>query len=217
MPLKTLQVAVLGGDEDAVLVGLRNFPAHKIVLLAPRESMNQAELLAGRLTGMLRLTVEIKELRDSSIMTMLEVVGRLVRNESGSFQDFIINVGPAVKSLTCAAVTTAFVHGIRAFDVVGDQPVILPIMNFSYAKVITEPKLEIIRAIEKSGGEIESLEKLSLISNLGKPLLSYHIRGSRKGQGLEDLGLVEVERGKRGRLRVKLTGLGRTLLSTAIT
>jgi len=148
---------------------------------------------------------------------MLEVVAQVVRNESGTFQDFIINVGPAIKSLTCAGVTTAFIHGIRAFDVVGGQPVILPIMNFSYAKVITEPKLEILRVIEKSGGEIESLEKLSLISALGKPLLSYHIRGSPEGRGLEDLGLVEVERGKRGRLRVKLTALGRTLLSTAIT
>jgi molybdenum-dependent DNA-binding transcriptional regulator ModE len=29
------------------------------------------------------------------------------------------------------------------------------------------------------------------------------------------LGLVEVERGKRGRLRVKLTALGRTLLSSS--
>jgi hypothetical protein len=47
--------------------------------------------------------------------------------------------------------------------------------------------------------------------------LSYHIRGSKQGRGLEDLGLVEVERGKRGRLRVKLTALGRMLLMTSPT
>jgi hypothetical protein len=75
--------------------------------------------------------------------------------------------------------------------------------------------MRILRAIEKSGGDVESLEKLSQLSNFGKPLLSYHINGSEEGQGLERLGLVEVERGKRGRLRVKLTSLGRSLLSAA--
>ena len=216
MPLRTLQIAVLGGDDDAVLVGLRNFPAHKVLLFAPRESMSQAELLAGKLVDTLRLTVEVTQLKDSSISTMLEEVGQVVRSESGTFQDFIINVGSADKHLTSAGVTAAFVHGIRAFDVIGDQPITLPIMKFSYAQAITEPKMEILHAIERSGGDVESLEKLSVLSNYGKPLLSYHIRGSEQGLGLENLGLVEVERGKRGRLRVKLTPLGRTLLSTAI-
>jgi hypothetical protein len=216
MSSRTLQVAVLGGDDDAVFVGLRNFPAHKVVLFAPRESMSQAELLAGKLTSTLRLTVEVIQLKDSNVSTMLEEVGQVVRRESGTFQDFIINVGSAGKHLTCAGVTAAFVHGIRAFDVMGDQPITLPIMRFSYAQVITEPKMEILRAIERSGGDVESLGKLNALCNFGKPLLSYHIRGSKEGQGLEGLGLVEVERGKRGRLRVKITVLGRTLLSTAI-
>jgi hypothetical protein len=216
MPPRTLQIAILGGDDDAVLVGLRNFPAHKVILYVPRESMNQAEMLAGKLTSALRLTVEVIQLQDSSISTMLDVVGQLVRKESGTFQDFIINVGSASKHLTGAGVTAAFVHGIRAFDVVGDQPIILPIMKFSYAQVITEPKMEILRAIEKAGGDVESLEKLRILSNFGKPLLSYHIRGSEEAQGLEKLGLVEVERGKRGRLRVKITALGRTLMSAGI-
>ena len=216
MLLRTLQVAVLGGNEDAVLVGLRNFPAHKVILLAPHESTSQAESLAGKLINTLRLAVEVISLKDSSISTMLEEVSRVMRKESGAFQDFIINVGSADKHLTCAGVTAAFVHGIRTFDVMGDQPIILPVMNFSYAQAVTEPKMEILRAIERSGGDVESLEKLSVISNFGKPLLSYHIRGSEEGRGLEALGLVEVERGKRGRLRVKVTALGRTLLATSI-
>ena len=213
MLLRTLQVAVLGGNEDAVLVGLRNFPAHKVILLAPHESTSQAESLAGKLTSMLRLPAEVIGLNDSTISTMLEEVSQVKRKESGAFQDFIINVGSADKHLTCAGVTAAFVHGIRTFDVMGDQPIILPIMNFSYAQVVTKPKMDILRAIERSGGDVERLEKLSVLSNFGKPLLSYHIRGSEEGRGLEDLGLVEVERGKRGRLRVKVTALGRTLLA----
>jgi len=216
MLLRTLQIVVLGGDEDAVFVGLRNFPAHKVILYTLPESASQADLLAGKLTSTLRLSVEVIQLKDASIGTMLDDIGRVVRKESGAYQDFIINVGSAGKNLMCAAVTAAFVHGISAFYVTADNPIMIPVMKFSYAQVITEPKMRILRAIERSGGDVESLAKLSALSAFGKPLLSYHIRGSEDGKGLEDLGLVEVERGKRGRLRVKLTALGRTLLSTAI-
>ncbi len=215
MPLKTLQIALLGGNDDAVLVGLRNFPAHKLTLIAFTDYASEANSLSGKLTSTLRLAVDVVEVKDTSIPSMLEAVGLIVRRESENFEDFLINVGSAGRNLTCAGVTAAFVHGIKAFDVMGDQPVLLPVMKFSYAQAVSEPKMEILRAIERSGGDVESLEKLSAFSNYGKPLLSYHIRGSEEGQGLEELGLVEVERGKRGRLRVKLTALGRTLLSTA--
>ena len=215
MPLKTLQIAILGGSDDAVLVGLRNFSVHKLILISSPEYLSQAETLSGKLKDTLKLAVEIVQVKDASIPSMLEAVGQIVRNESQNFEDFIINVGSADKHLICAGVTAAFVLGIKAFDVTGDQPAVLPVMKFSYTQVVTEPKLEILRAIEQSGGDVESLEKLSAISNYGKPLLSYHIRGSKDGQGLEELGLVEVERGKRGRLRVRLTPLGRTLLATA--
>jgi DNA-binding MarR family transcriptional regulator len=215
MPLKTLQIAILGGSDDAVLVGLRNFSVHKLILISSPEYLSQAESLSGKLKDTLKLAVEIVQVKDASIPSMLDAVGQLVRNESQNFEDFIINVGSADKHLICAGVTAAFVLGIKAFDVTGDQPAVLPVMKFSYTQVVTEPKLEILRAIEQSGGDVESLEKLSAMSNYGKPLLSYHIRGSKDGQGLEELGLVEVERGKRGRLRVRLTPLGRTLLATA--
>ena len=215
MPPKTLQIVVVGGSEDAVLVGLRNFPAHKLAILSTSDYAPQANQLSTRLKDTLKLAVDVIQLKDSSISTMLETVGQLIRKESESFQDFLINVGSANKLLTCAGVTAAFVYGIKAFDVVGDQPVVLPVMRFSYARAVTQPKMEILRAIERAGGDVESLERLSGLSNFGKPLLSYHIRGSGGSGGLEDLGLVEVERGKRGRLRVKLTALGRTLLSSS--
>ncbi len=214
MPPRTLQIAVVGGSDDAVLVGLRNFPAHKLTLLSTEETLNQAQQLARKLTETLKLVVDVNQLRDGSISTMLESVGKIVQSESEGFQDFLINVGSAGRNQTSAGVTAAFVHGIKAFDVVNEQPIVLPVMKFSYTQAVTEPKMQILMAIQRSGGDVESLEKLSALSNFGKPLLSYHIRGSEDGQGLEDLGLVEIERGKRGRLRVKLTALGRTLLST---
>jgi len=217
MPLKTLQIAILGGNLEAVFVGLRNFPAHKLVLVVPAEAVSQSAMVSAKLADTLKLALSIVEIRDASVQTILDAIGKLVRKETGDFEDFLINVGSAGRTLACAGVTAAFVYGIKVFDVSGEQPEIFPVMKFSYIEAVTAPKIEILRAIERSGGRIESLEALSGIMNYGKPLLSYHIRGSQESRGLESLGLVEVERGKRGRLQVKLTPLGRTLLATAHT
>jgi hypothetical protein len=215
MPPRTLQIAVLGGNEDAVYVGLRNFPAHRLTLIGTLENMDQSRALSTKLADTLKLAVTTIQIKDTAVQTMLDTIGQILKKDANEFQEFLINVGSAGKSLACAGVTAAFVYGIKAFDVTGDQPELFPVMKFSYTQAVTTPKLEILRAIERSGGEVASLEALSGIMNYGKPLLSYHIRGSQDSKGLESLGLVEIERGKRGRLHVKLTPLGRTLLSTA--
>jgi DNA-binding MarR family transcriptional regulator len=215
MPLKTLQIAILGGNDEAVFVGLRNFPAHKLVLITPPEATSQCATVSAKLAETLRLVVSIVEVKDSSIQVILDTVGQLVGKEGADFEEFLINVGSAGRTLACAGVTAAFVYGIKAFDVIAEQPQMFPVMKFSYIEAVTAPKIEILRAIERSGGHVESLEALSGIIDYGKPLLSYHIRGSQESKGLESLGLVEIERGRRGRLQVKLTSLGRTVLSTA--
>lgn len=213
LPLKTLQVAILGGSEDAVLVGIKNFPTHKLVLVSPKDSAEATQKLAERLTGTLKLDVDVQEVKDGTIPTMLEAVANIVNKES-AFEDVIINVGSAGKHLTCAGVTAAFVHGIKAFDVMGDQPMMLPVLKMSFTDIVSGPKMEILQALEKAGGMTQSLEELGKIANFGKPLLSYHIRGSDESRGLEDIGLVEVKQLKQGRLEVKLTEMGRMLLST---
>jgi hypothetical protein len=66
--------------------------------------------------------------------------------------------------------------------------------------------------MERVGGALESLEKLEEASGYGKPLLSYHIMGGKEARGLAELGLVEVEKGDRGKLSTKLTTLGKLLV-----
>ena len=46
----------------------------------------------------------------------------------------------------------------------------------------------------------------------GKPLLSYHIQGARESKGLADLGLLEIEKGERGKISARLTTLGKLLV-----
>jgi len=60
---------------------------------------------------------------------------------------------------------------------------------------------------------VESLEQLEALSGFGKPLLSYHIQGARDSEGLPDLGLLEVEKGERGKISARLTTLGKLLVA----
>jgi DNA-binding MarR family transcriptional regulator len=106
----------------------------------------------------------------------------------------------------------AFIHGLRAFAVQKDGPIQLPVLKFAYREMISESKMNILRALERAGGGVESLNDLSEMSGVEKSLLSYHIRGGRDAKGLEELNLVSIERAKQGRLMVTLTEMGKLIL-----
>jgi hypothetical protein len=124
-----------------------------------------------------------------------------------------MNVSCGDKLIGCAALSAAFINGIKAFgmDSAG-APLPMPVLKLSYSEIISEPKLNILKAMERVGGALESLEKLEEASGYGKPLLSYHIMGGKEARGLAELGLVEVEKGDRGKLSTKLTTLGKLLV-----
>jgi len=103
------------------------------------------------------------------------------------------------------------VNGLKAIAIVKGEPLLLPVLKFSYDRLISDTKLNILKAIQKNGGQVESLEVLMELTGYGKPLLSYHIQGAEDSQGLADLGLVDVSRGDRGRSIIQATTLGRLL------
>jgi hypothetical protein len=91
----------------------------------------------------------------------------------------------------------------------------MPVLKLSYSEIISDAKIKILKAIQGVGGTIESLEQLEQASGYGKPLLSYHVMGSRDSKGLADLGLLEVEKGDRGKISAKLTTLGKLLVTSS--
>ncbi len=210
---RTLQIAILGDHENAVSTGLKNFPAHKLILITPSQTVERANRLATKLHDTLRLTIEIVKTKDDALPTILGVIRQAIQQNADNFQDVLINIGSANRNQATAGIAAAYLYGVRAFDITGEEPVIIPVLKLGYREIISGAKLEILRTLEKIG-QVDSLEELSRASNYGKPLLSYHIRGTEQTRGLLGLGLVEVEHLKQGRLQVKLTTLARTLLST---
>ena len=61
-----------------------------------------------------------------------------------------------------------------------------------------------------------SLEELSKKTKMSLPLISYHINGNLKSEGLKDMGLVETTESK-GRIAVQLSTMGRLLLKGYVT
>ncbi len=212
MPHKTLQIATLGPDTDPVLVGIRTLPVHKLYLIHLESDKPIAQKLIRDLASVLKVEVDGYPIPNTDVLThVLEGVAGILQKEKENFDDVLFNVSSGEKLLGCACLSAAFVNGLKAFAVVNGEPMLLPVLKFSYDRIVSQTKVDILKAITKNGGQVESLEKLKELTNYGKPLLSYHVQGAEDSQGLVELGLVEVKKGERGKSIIKATTLGRLL------
>lgn len=206
-----LQIASVGPDIDPIMVGVREFPVSKLILLTDEAHLPKAREVQ-RLLAPLKVDLEVRQVEGDPIMGVLRLVTGLVTDERMKYDDVYINVGSGSPMLSCACLSAAFVNGVKAFGVAENKPFPLPVLKFSYQELISDSKLAILRALTKTEGGVDSLHDLSELSGVEKSLLSYHIRGGRESKGLEELGLVEIEKGPQGRLRIHLTPMGRMLL-----
>jgi hypothetical protein len=149
---------------------------------------------------------------EHSYKDIMQVFSEIVEKNRENFDEFLLNVSGGDKMICIAAAVTSFILGFKAFFCKGDECVMLPPMKLSYTEMVSEVKMNILHALDKAGGEVDSLDELSKLTNYGKPLLSYHIHGSEDARGLIDLGLARATRHSRGKTKVTLTTLGKMLL-----
>lgn len=201
----------MGSDTDPIVVGIREFPISRLVLLYPAEEEPTVARLLGQLTP-LRLEVERRLITGDLLLGVLSIVREIVTGQARDYEEVLVNVSSGSKLLSCAALSAAFVNGLRAFAVVDNAPLALPVLRFSYMELVSETKVRILEALLSLGGLATSLSALSQRAKIEKSLLSYHLRGGRDSQGLEGLGLVQLARAGQGRLSVQLTPMGGLLL-----
>jgi hypothetical protein len=211
---KTVQIATVGEDSSGVLAGVRNAPANKLVLICYDRDKEAAKRLATSIIDTLKAEVVVYDniKPEHSYKDIMQVFSEIVEKNRDEYDDFLLNVSSGDKMICIAAAVTSFILGFKAFFCKGDECVMLPPMKLSYTEMVSDVKLNILRALDKAGGEVESLDELSKLTNYGKPLLSYHIHGSEDARGLIDLGLAEAVRHSRGKTKVTLTTLGKMLL-----
>ncbi len=211
-PKGMLMVASVGPEVEPVLIGVRDYAVRKLILLYTPQFRSNAQDIAAKVKPIL-VETELREIRDDDVlMDTLRQVREIQAVEGLRFQDMIINVASGDKMQTCSALSAAFVHGVPAIGVGDKGPFPMPVLKFSYSELISDAKYRILETLAHLGGGCDSLADLSKASGVEKSLLSYHLRTTREGKGLEEMGLVSIDRGVLGRLGIQLTEMGRLML-----
>lgn len=180
------------------------------MLVVPEPFQPVAEEVRDRLAP-LEIDTDLVTAGDD-LVSMLDAVKQSIEEAREHSRELLVNVGSGSKAAVLGGVLGAYLSGARVFDVRDGEPDLLPLLEFEATETISDPKIRVLREIEGMGGHTPKLDDLADACGIDKSLLSYHIRGSGDTPGLEDQGLVEVDRGVRGRLEIRLTDRGRVLL-----
>jgi len=193
---------------DDLFVAVREFSTEKVILINYPGKGDAAEKTREAL-GRFKIPVNIIETRDNVWEDTFKVVHGIRKANEG--KDLLINVSTGDKITRCAMTSAAFVNGLKAFSVMDGKVSMLPVLKFSYYKLITDRKMKILETLYREKDCCSSLEQLSKKCGMSLPLVSYHINGNPKSEGLKDMALVETIN-KKGRVEVTLSLLGRLLM-----
>ncbi len=218
---RTLQIIAFseGQSYDGIRAGIRQLPVDKIVILheETRDSLIESVqtpfgIFTKQLSDTLRIEIEDLKIESPDLNDVLNAVKSVLKDNEGTYTDFIMNVSAASKLLSCTAISSGFIFGIQTFYIDQGKVKKFPMLKLGYHKLLSETKLGILSGLARAGGKVNSLESLSDLTGIEKSLLSKHINGSVDSQGLIELGLVEVNRYSRGRLQIEITALGNIVL-----
>jgi hypothetical protein len=92
--------------------------------------------------------------KESVIRDTMERVNEILNLDGKEFQLILMNVSSGDKLLGCAALSAAFINGIKAFgmDSTHTVPLLMPVLKLSYSEIISDAKIKILKAIDKAGG-----------------------------------------------------------------
>lgn len=202
-------IAAVGDNMDSLFVGIREFPTKRIILIAHEDKVELAEKTKKDLEKF-KIPVQIKKVEGEPWEATFQAMKEIKEIEGD--KDLIVNAASGdAGAHKCALCSAAFVNGLKAFTVNKDEVMLMPILKFSYYKILTDKKMDILRFLYKNKDCCASLEELSKKLKMSLPLVSYHINGNLKSEGLKEMGLVTADEWK-GKIKISLTLLGRLLV-----
>ncbi|MAF50640.1 MAG: hypothetical protein CMH64_00980 [Nanoarchaeota archaeon] len=204
-------IAPVGDNLQALFIGMKEFPTEKVFLITPISKLKEASDLSKKLEEF-TIETEIIETKGNVLEEMFKAFGRLTSLYDGD--ELIVNVATGDKLSTCAALSASYANGLKAFGIMENKPMLLPIMKLSYYNELSENKLKILKHMNQN--TCLPLKQLSDNLNMSISLLSYHINGNHKHKGLKEFRLVEVEEEDKN-MCVKLSDMGNLLLKGYIT
>lgn len=199
-------IAPVGDNLKALFIGMKEFPTESVFLITPENKLKEAENLSKRLEEF-TIGSHIMKIDGNMMEEMFRVFGKICAayNED----ELIVNVATGDRMSTCAALSAAFANGLKAFGIMDNKPVLLPIMKLSYYKELSDNKLKILKVLDSE--KHISLKELSDKVRMSVSLVSYHINGNYKHKGLKEFRLVDIKDNNKN-LCIKLSDMGRLLL-----
>lgn len=201
-------VAPLGEDLESIYTAVREFPTERIYLLSTgkhREKLSELKAVADKL----KIGVQVIDIKGGLLEGMFKVFAQM---KSAVDQDsLLVNVSSGDNLENCAALSASYVNGLKAMAVMEDKLVMLPVLKFSYYRLLPERKLAILKFLKDQPDCCSSLEDLAARTKMSLPLVSYHVNGNAKAEGLITMGLAETHVGPRGKTQVMLSELGRLI------
>jgi DNA-binding transcriptional ArsR family regulator len=206
--LKHNIVAPVGEHLESTFVAIREFPTERFYLLSTGRDREKVEELKKAIAPF-KISVQEVEIKGNLLEGMFRAFAQI--KAAAPEESLLVNVSSGDNMQNCSALAASYVNGLKAFSVVADKIVMLPVLKFSYYKLMPERKLNILKFLKAQPDCCSSLEDLARRLKMSLPLTSYHINGNAKAEGLVSQGLVEVHIGPRGRAQVMLTELGRLI------
>jgi predicted transcriptional regulator len=204
---KYVMVAPVGRNANNIFVGIRDFPTEKLILLSTEKHAKVTHKVKKDMEKF-RIPVKVVDIKGNPWENLFEKIAKIKKIEG---DNMLINTSSADRTSQCALTSAAFVNGVKAFSVENNETMLLPILKFSYYKILTDKKMEILKLLYAQSNCCSSLDELSKKSKMSLPLTSYHVNGTLKSEGLKDLGLINVDEGK-GKTAVKISTMGRMLI-----
>lgn len=204
MPNRKILVVPVGDGIKSLQPALKALAVRKVHLLSTQENAALAEKTKKELE-----TRGIETRVWKMIGDVWEETFRIIAEITSAEPDVVVHVGTSDRMSQCAATSAAFVNGVNAIN--GDEHniMMLPVLKFNYYTQLTEKKMNILRSLDEK--QYKSLDELSKKLKMSLPLLSYHIHGNYKTEGLVQMNLVEL--GVRGSTQaISLTAMARLLL-----
>jgi hypothetical protein len=206
---KKILIVPVSENMELLIRDLKEFSIERIHLVCFSDMLKKAEETKFDLDKM-NIPVMIHEIQVNIWEDCFRYVGKITSLEQDNTHELIIYSGTATADLRSAITCAGFVNGLKVFsnDETG-KLYMLPIMKFSYYNLLTDKKMHLLSLLDIK--KETTFEDLSSKSKMSMPLVSYHLNGNLKSEGLKMLGLVQTSE-KKGKTLIKLTILGKLLL-----
>ena len=208
--MKKTLVCAVGDQPEALYPAVKEFSFEHAHLLTHPYYQKQSESLKKDLEKF-NISYSQEELSDNMWEDTFTKIADFA-NAHPRKQHIIVHAGIGDRAMQCAATSAAFVNGLQAVNGNANAIFGLPIMRFSYYSALNARKKSILEQLQDN---TKSMQQVSKEASISLSLLSYHVHGNRKSEGLVDMGLIELTE-QDNQQYLSLTAMARLLLKGSV-